>query len=269
MSKIIEALENVRDAARGSLPTSSRHTPTAEKAPTSHQMTQQELADVYFSGSGKTKPAASPTVIRVIDKRQSYMLPWIITLATLALASLALFTTKRIAISVNFQDASVSAPVPEASRASGPQDQARILRLSPADFMSSVPMADGNGSKDILNVTNHGVSGGAYAASEFSPTFNATGYVLEFEAKGRSGGEALEVAFRDVRRQSSLNSAPLRPFPMGLTTRWEKARVIIDKTDSFDATRISQMRFEVGTQRTGNPPDTLVSIRNIRWVPRS
>ena len=65
MSKILEALKtsSMELKDKESNPETS---PQTQK--TSHELTQEQLADIYFSGSEKIKKSEYPTVIKVTEK---------------------------------------------------------------------------------------------------------------------------------------------------------------------------------------------------------
>jgi len=285
LSKIIEALESVRDFKKKDpvlSPTSSSRSfqnqnlniqDQEKKQPgaSQYQMTQQELADVYFARSGKTaKPVPQPTLIRVEDKRRSYMLPWIVTTLALVICSLALFSTKRVMISIQVYDSDAPIQNSPSSRSSNvaAAGGSRQVRIEPDRFgFSAGAESSSLVGKDSVTLSNRANRDQAYAVVDFDPPFNAKGYALQFEAKGEIGGETLEVILSDIRRQSSLNAGAIRPFPTGLTTRWEKAEVRVPSGAGFDTSRIRQMRLDIGSRRTGNPSNTSIMIRNARWVP--
>ena len=76
-----------------------------EKQPSDHQLTQEQLADVYFAGGEKKKKSEYPMVIKVVEKRSAVsFLPWLITSVALLLTALALFTTKRIFVDIHIID---------------------------------------------------------------------------------------------------------------------------------------------------------------------
>ena len=74
MSKIIEALRV------------GEHSPKEVRIEKSaHELTQEQLADIYFSATGKPKTAEPPIIIKLIERpRLATYIPWI--LACLAFA---------------------------------------------------------------------------------------------------------------------------------------------------------------------------------------
>jgi hypothetical protein len=228
-------------------------------------MAQQELADVYFAGSAKPRPLPSPTLVRVVERRPAFLWPWLFTLGILGLLLAALALNRRIFIDVDFVDAGAR----QARARSGAEEARRVAALDPGgfEFSQAAALASSRQSAE-LRLSYPGGPGPAYAAYAFRTPFDATAYVLEFEAKGSGGGEALEVVLRDRNHGTNLARGPIVPFPLGLGTDWKKARVAAERSEGFDATRIAQLRFEIGPRRTENPAGSAVWIRNVRWVSR-
>lgn len=269
MSKIIDALGKFGAETReGRLQPDPR---AREARRTPYEMTQEELGDVYFARSAAAKQLPPPTLIRVVEGRRTYFLPWAITTLALAFATAALFTSKRLSVEIRVVDDAASlesaatAPAkPNASRATG-----AAIPVPVSDFaLSAGAGPPARASRGELVISNRAPAGPVYAAAVFRPPFDASRRVLEFEAMGEAGHETVEVILKDARSQTNLNVAPIRPFPRGLATRWQKARVTVERGEFFDAARIVQLRFEAGADRTGNPVGSTVHIRNVRWTPQ-
>ena len=264
MSKIIDALEKVREFTRGG---SSEPDPTMKpdprSRPNSYQATQEELADVYFSRSGKAQPALpGPTVVRVVDRRASYFWPWIVTTAALMLTAFALLFSGRVDVNIRMAGEEGAAEAPRVLKVTGP-----AIPLASEDFYFSEAASANSKTGRELRISGSELPGPVYAALKLNPPFNARDHVLEFEAKGEAGGENVEVLFSDVKRQTSLNQGTLRPFPAGLTTAWQKASVSVTNAEGFDASRVVLLRIGTGS-RAGSAAAGTVQIRNLKWRSR-
>lgn len=266
MSKIIEALEKVRVITpRGS--TAEPLKPAEEKPSTSsYRAVQQELADVYFARSGKAvPPSAAPMLIRMAERPRSYFVPWLITTAAVILMGIAFFSTKRITIDVHVEDAKGSWAAQDTGALA-----VETIELPPSEFNFSAAAAQFSSTqKDSITLANGSFAAAAYAYVTFQPEINITQYVLEFEARGKNGKEALEIVMRDSNLQSNANTNPLRPFPTGVDKNWRKAKVWISLSPGFNARRVSQIRFEIGSRTTGNRVNSSVEIRDVRLVPKA
>jgi len=285
MSKIIEALHQRIKPFKPDKP-SPQAPPTSPHSPTkSYQMTQKELADVYFGGLGpKTPSLPTPTVIRVIERKRTFIVPWVLTGLVCVTAGALLFSGRRINIDVNILDEGTWR-VREARIAGGSGFQAlsglartaagegsliptEATDISPLRFrFAGAAVLNSSREKTILTLANSSLSDIAYAAIDFKPPMSLAQHKLVFEARGESGGEKLEIIFRDTRNNSSLNVRRIEPFRSGLSTHWQLAEITIDETATFHRDSIVQMRFEFGSQRTTNPPQMTLFIKNIRSVP--
>jgi hypothetical protein len=263
LSKIYEALEKLKKR------TPPSQTPSTTARPLSYEATQKELAEVYFSNTSKTRPMPSPTVVRVVEKRRSYMIPWVITTLALFIMVFALFSTKRIAIDINLLDDGMTSPARGVGLGDQPVPGTIEIPLTGFQF-SKAAIGASNISDDVLKLGN-GYSAGsvsAYAATDFQPPFGAADYVLSFEARGKDGDESLEVIFKDESFQSSLNAKPIYPFPMGLSRQWQRAEIKIVSSNRFNAKKIIQLRFAMGSGRVHNASQSEIFIRNLRWKPK-
>jgi hypothetical protein len=263
LSKIYEALEKLKKR------TPPSQTPSATARPLSYEATQKELAEVYFSDTSKARPMPSPTVVRVVEKRRSFMMPWVFTTLALLIMVVALFSTKRIAIDINFLDDGMTSPVRGDRIGDQPVPGTIEVPLTGFQF-SKAAFGASNISDDLLKLGNGYSAGSAsvYVATDFQPPFRATDYILSFEARGKDGNESLEVIFKDESFQSSLNAKPIYPFPVGLSRQWQRAEVKIVSTDRFNAKKITQLRFAMGSGRVHNAPQSEILIRNLRWKPK-
>ena len=296
MSKIIEALQrpirmrvekgafSEQEKLRTGSPRNQRH------------MTHEQLADVYFPGNGKAhEQLPAPTIIRVADPQRSFFVPWLITLLALGLSAFALFSTKRIAIDIRIIDDAGSAAAqtsaqttltppaayPIQPKVSVPPEAAILepiasaelpeaITLSPLDFrFTGAAVLNSSRERSQITLANSTLSGLAYAVVDFDPPFQADRYALSFEARGSIGGEQIELIFKDVNGNSSLNWKNLMVFPEGLTTNWQPATIKLQRSDFFNPQVIRQLRIEIGSQRTGNESDAVIFLRSLQWLPLS
>ena len=212
-------------------------------------------------------------MIRVASAPRSYLVPLVIAAAFLLILLTLLLFNKRLSVAIQVGDA----PGKQTAAGTAPGNAARFhpvsleaVELSTLDFRLSPNLAPRSlqGPETLLLIAP-AAAGQAYAAYAFSSPFNAADYVLEFEARGRHGKESVEVIFTDAEQRPSANLKPFIPFPVGLSSDWRKAQIVLDRSEAFDAQRVSQLRFEVGPARTGNASGSAVYIRNIRWKPRA
>lgn len=278
MSKIIDSLQKrFGTAAEAELPQSA---PGGSPDRSPRQQIHEQLADVYFQNPKQQiadENAAgfhAPTVVRVVDRSRSYFLPWLVTLAALALSTFGLFSTKRIAIDVRISD---TAAAPQASQAAPAAQQAarpaarpiaEVVTLAPSDFIfSGAALLRSSKEKHQLVLTNSSVSGLAYAHAVFNPPLPALGKRLYLEARGMRGGEQFEIVLKDANGNTSLNWKQIVPFTDGLTSEWQPAIIDFEPTQFFNPDAIQQLRIEFGSQRTGNAADATLMIRNLQWIP--
>ena len=283
MSKIIDSLQKrfgtAAEAEAAHPASAAAPAPSGER--TARHQIHEQLADVYFQ-SPRHLPEdpqgtfQAPTVVRVVDRSRSYFLPWVITLAALALSTFTLFSTKRIAIDVRIMDAAAPQPqnappvTAQGSIASSAAQRGipEVVNLFPSDFIfSGAALLHSSRDKQQLVLTNSSVSGLAYAHAVFNPPFPALGHRLYLEARGLKGGEKFEIVFKDANGNTSLNWKAIVPFADGVTTAWQPAMVDFEPTRFFDPGTIQQLRIEFGSQRTGNAADATVLIRNLQWIP--
>jgi hypothetical protein len=118
----------------------------------------------------------------------------------------------------------------------------------------------------MLTLANSSLSSLAYAQMTFDPPISGLGRTLQFDVRGQQGGETLELIFKDIDNNSSLNWQKLIVEPEGLTTGWTTAEIRLEASNYFNADSLREMRIEIGTQRTKNPESAVVFIRNMRWI---
>ena len=257
MSKIIEALKAGK---------------------TAHELTQQQLADIYFSGSEKIKKSDYPTVIKVIEKSHSSLLvPWLITLAALLIASFSLYSGKRIFIDIkvmNERATSLAAPEnmsdADSGAAGGPSQALRLGDKLSIENFSFEGAAKLKSSKDRSNLTlvNSSVAPFARAILRFNSPMDLSGSKIVFYAKGLRGGENIAIALKDKDNVSAFNKNKFYPFSNALTTDWQRAEILLFNTaKDFDVKNIVSLRFEFGSKDTDNKPGDTLMVKDIQVVP--
>ena len=257
MSKIIEALKAGK---------------------TAHELTQQQLADIYFSGSDKIKKSDTPTVIRVIEKSHSSLLvPWLITLAALLIASFSLYSGKRIFIDIKvMNERATSLAAPEntsesgAETISGPSQALRLGDKLSMENFSFEGAAKLKSSKDRsgLTLVNSSVAPFARASFRFDSPVDLSGSKIVFYAKGLRGGENIAFALKDRDNVSAFNKNKLYPFSSALTTDWQRAEVpLLSAAKEFDVKNVVSLRFEFGSKDTDNKPGDTIMVKDIQVVP--
>lgn len=276
MSKIIEALERARTVTQDPRDRRREAVPAREVRSKPNHMAQQELADIYFGGSGKTKQPPTPTMIRVSDHKKSFLIPWVVTLVLLLLTVGVLLINRRVMLDVTIIDSATAEGRTGEVQDDGlravlrpAKDPVGTIKVSPKKFLfSDGAITNSVKNDEVLILSGDDSEGLVYAYQSFRPVFRAVDYVLVFDAKGRSGGEMLEILFKDRKLKTSLNQGVLRPFPMGLSAEWATVSVMVKLSEEFDAAGVKQMRIDIGSRRTGNPADATVFIRNVKWIPK-
>ena len=268
MSKIIEALK-VR---------SSPKEMTVER--TGRDLTQEQLADIYFSATGKPKTSEVPVIIRVVEKsRFASFIPWLITFAAFLITALTLFSTKRIFVDVKLIDEkspylrAMQHDSEEYSRlGSGASGAVTANKFFFQDFTFE-GAAYLNSSKDRnggLTLINSSVAPFARAVLTLDPPADLSHANIVFYAKGGRGGETVAFALKDKENIQGFYKGKIYPFPDRLTTGWQKAEIEVDldTAKDFDAKNVTSLRFEFGSKDTGNKPGDTVFIKDLQWTTR-
>ena len=258
------------------------------KKKTSHQLTQEQLADIYFSGSEKLKKSDYPTVIRVSEKHGTFSLaPWIVAAAALLIAALSLYSTKRIFIDIKIMDehtASLASPQspPESAEEAASDAQRSSAMLDnekngmhlgdplPLQNVSFEGASKLKSSKDKLGLTliNSSVAPFARAVLHFDQPMNFARAKIIFYAKGSRGGENIAFAIKDKDNVSAFNKNKIYPFPSSLTTDWQRAEIpMFEAVKEFDAKNVVSLRFEFGSKDTDNKPGDTIFVKDLRVVP--
>ncbi len=275
MSKIIEALK-----AKGRALTSNGGQIKEFKTEKSgYELTQEQLADIYFSATGKTKAPEAPIIIKVVERpRLASLAPWFITSIAFLITALSLFSTKRIFIDVKVVDdktpysrlATTEAPVSEASAEAKKAvfENARGNPLSSQEFVfEGAAYLKSSRTKSGLTLVNSSVAPFARATLYLDPLLNLSHAKIVFYAKGERGGENVAFALKDGDNIQAFHKGVVYPFPYALSTNWQKAEILLtDAAKDFDARNVASLRFEFGSKNTENKPGDTVFIKDLQWI---
>ncbi len=271
MSKILEALK-VHEA-----PAAITKEVRIEKS--AHELTQEQLADIYFSATGKPKTAELPVIIKIIERpRLATYIPWILACLAFAATLFSLFSTKRVLVDIKVLDEK-SAFLHALDRRSldgeptADDKTAAANGFSVADFVFE-GAAYLNSSKDkngMLTLINSSVAPFARASLRLDPPLDLSHAKIVFYAKGGRGGENIAFALKDEENVQGFYKGKLLPYPDRLTSGWQRAEISVSQETAkdFDSRRVTSLRFEFGAKDTGNKPGDLILIKDLQWVPES
>ncbi len=281
MSKMIEALKaSVKEYSRHQARPAIKRQSTAPQAKSAQEMTQDQLADIYFSSGEKNKKSEYPMVIKVVEKPHSVsVLPWIIAVLAFLMAAFSLFSSKRIFVDIRVIDDKFMQ-----AGASNWKDEETETTESPSSSTDDGLYGDSvrfhgfqfegagklKSSKDpvMLTMTNSSVAPFARAVINFKKPLNLAGTKIVFYAKGQRGGENLGFALKDRDNVLAFDHGKIFPFSKPLTTEWQKAEVsLMDTAAGFDENFVQSMRFEFGTKDTQNKVNDTIYIRDLKILP--
>ena len=280
MSKIIEALKtHAGHGAKNGVEESRPKEVRIEKS--SHELTQEQLADIYFSATGKPRTAEVPVIIKLIERpRLATYIPWILACLAFAATVLSLFSTKRVLVDIKVLDEK-SAAWHGLDRRSLDEETGAMPTTSHADegtvhfFPTDDFVFEGaaylNSSKDkngALTLINSSVAPFARASLRLEPPVDLTHSKLVFYAKGGRGGENIAIALKDEENIQGFYKGRMFPFPDRLSTSWQKAEILLgqDTAKDFNTQRITNLRFDFGSKDTGNKPGDLVLVKDLQWI---
>ncbi len=271
MSKLIDTLrESAKSAAekRGSEPNDM------QKTKTSYELTQEQLAEIYFSASDKHK-AEPPLIIRVVEKPRWWaVFPWIVASLAFFIMSLSLFSTKRVMVNISvIDDKAVHQEQPERMDVSPSktvkQDglaQQKIY-LDDVIFEGAAKLKSAK-NKNVLVLVNSSVAPFARASIYFKTPIDLSGKKIAFTAKGVRGGEDVAVGLRDASNISAFEKGRTYVFPNKLSSDWQAAEVDPEKgVENFDVTRVTSLRFDFGSKDTENKSNDTIYIKDLEIVP--
>ena len=302
MSKIIEALKvqssaaSLEHSAAAIPPIAALHggpeglaTETRPKEVTvertGRDLTQQQLAEIYFSATGKPKTSEVPVIIRVIEKSHSAsFIPWVITFTAFLITMISLFSSKRIFVDIRWIDEkspylrALQHNDEEFVRDAGAKNSASASNVPAANKFSMQDFnfegaAYLNSSRDRsggLTLINSSVAPFARATLMFDPPLDLSHAYIVFYAKGGYGGENVAFALKDRENVQGFYKGKIYPFPDRLTSGWQKTEISVslDTAKDFDAKNVTSLRFEFGSKDTGNKPGDTVFIKDLQWAIR-
>jgi hypothetical protein len=269
MSKLIEALR-----------TSGRDATRQEAKKSDYELTQEQLAEIYFSATGgaQKKLEAPPLIIKVVEKQgAASLIPWVITSLAFLITAFSLFSTKRIFVDINVVDekamnqwrsvtseetaGDVELPADEPPAAAGK------ISMKHAFFegASKIKSTADNGS---LVLVNSSVSPFARATLKLSPAADLQGMKIVFYAKGAHGGENLAFALKDEDNVLAFDKGKVIPFPDKLTRGWQRAEIVVDQAavKEFDKNKVIGLRFEFGSNLDNRAGDTIF-VKDLQFLP--
>ncbi|OGW82491.1 MAG: hypothetical protein A3C47_03930 [Omnitrophica bacterium RIFCSPHIGHO2_02_FULL_51_18] len=280
MSKLIESL---KASAKEFSKKEGSGDPGAPAKKSPYEMTQQQLADIYFSGPEKLKRYDEPLVIKVIEKpRLSSTLPWVISSVAMLLAAFSLFSAKRVFVDVKVIDekharlySASRAPAEDENPVSTDASSESAWQIKYGDTFSmqdfifeGAAKLQSSKDKSSLTLVNSSVAPFARANLFFRSALNLKGAKIVFYAKGGRGGENIAFSIKDSGNLSAFPKGRTYPFPASLTTDWQRAEIPIYHTEGkFDEENVASLRFDVGSKDTENKPGDTVFIRDLQVVP--
>ncbi len=247
---------------------------------TEHQLTQEQLADIYFSGGDKVKKTDYPLVIKVVEKpRAGSLVPWIISSLALLLMAFSLFSTKRIFVDIKVIDeknpylagfpSALPAPVEPVATVTHKGISEKSEKMNAESFIfEGAAKLKSSKDKSTLTLVNSSVAPFAQANLYLNTPINLSDSKIVFYAKGQKGGENLAVAIKDRDNVTAFEKGRLFPFPDTLSTEWQMAEIFIDgSVKNFDERKVASIRFEFGTKEVRNKPGDTIFIKDVRVVP--
>ena len=271
MSNIIESLKTaVKSQTKESAPKKS-----------DYELTQEELANIYFTSSQKSRNPELPMVIKVIERPgAASVVPWIIASAAFLITAFSLFSTERVFLDIKiidekhpfFTGAPLLPPGAEPKEAAPKAEEREYYGEAEKVFLDDVTF-DGasklNSTFDRSSMTlvNSSVAPFARATVRFEAPKNLKNGKVVFYAKGSRGGENLGVALKDRGNVLAFEKGKVYPFPRKLTHDWQRAEVPVKNTlQAFDPSQVASVRFEFGSNADNRPGDT-VFVKDIQIIP--
>lgn len=284
LSKIIEALK-VRSSQIPKDGADEKRPREIQVERSSHELTQEQLADIYFSATGKPRTPEPPVIIRVVEKtRLATYIPWIIACVAFIATLFSLFSTQKVLIDIKVLDeksayrygldhrsmeegarssVTTTGPAGKAADSSSQKFQTQDIVFEGAAYLNS--SKDRNGT---LSLINSSVAPFARATLSLDPPLDLSGATIVFYAKGARGGENIAFALKDKENIQGFYKGKMYPFPDRLSTSWQKAEIKLSEETAkdFDPRNITSIRFEFGSKDTGNKPGDLILVKDLQWV---
>ncbi len=243
----------------------------ARPVKTDYEMTQEQLAEIYFSAAEKKPQSPPPMIIKVIERPGiASVIPWIITSIAFLITAFSLFSTKRVFVDIKVIDeksgyfASAEPPAavvePEA-----PVDPGATEVSMRGAMLEGAGRLKSEFSNEGLMLVNTSVAPFARASVQMAPT-DLSDRKIVFYARGVRGGEKLGFSLKDKNNNSAFERGKVYPFPDGLSTEWRRAEIPLEGTaKEFNPRKVISMRFEFGSNVDNKAGDT-VYVKDLRIV---
>lgn len=267
MSKIIDSLkESVKELSRSQTETAP------QQVRTSQELTQEQLGEIYFSNTDKSRRQDQPLVIKVIEKeRVVSIVPWLVSSVALLMMAFALFSTKRIFVDVRVMDdknlaASDWQAAPAKPAVSPVREEGTPLMVENFVFEGAAKIKSSKVGRE-LTLANSSVAPFAKASLFLEEPVDFSKFKIVFYARGERGGENLAVALKDVDNHLAFDKGKWFPFPSKLSTSWQRAEIKLSGVpEGFDKQRVTSLRFEFGSKDADNRPEDSLLVRDIQVV---
>jgi|GEM_PF-951755 len=289
MSKVVDSLKRHIEPTR-----KNGHSTELKAEKTTHELTQEQLASIYFSNTSKGRQE-QPVIIKVIEKpRMASVIPWIIASIAFLITALSLFSTKRVFVDIKVIDerlvntyqaqlqrlseiASTPIPAPkqeepasEAPEALPPplhQEPGTALSLNSFVFEGAAYLKSSR-DESMLTLVNSSISTFARASLTLDPPIDMVDNKIVFYVRGSRGGEDLAVALKDYENIQAFPRGKIFPFEKGMTNQWQKVEIVLAETaQDFNGRQVVNLRFEFGSKDTKNKPGDTIFIKDLRVVP--
>lgn len=282
MSKILEALKRTPSAPADNRTPATSQAREVQVEATGREWTQERLADIYFSATGKPKTSEPPVIIKVVERpRLAAWMPWLITSVAFLITAMTLFSTKRLLFEVrviddktllrSIDEEHVSPAVPAAANDfPGGEKKVETNEMLPLEDFTFEGAAILSSSRDPrrLTLVNSSVAPFARAVLRPDKPLDLSRAKLVFDVRGGKGGEHLAIAMKDRGNIQAFKKGAMQTFPEGLTTEWRQAEILlVDLNEEFDPKSVASVRFEFGGKDTANRSGDTVYVRNLRRVP--
>lgn len=278
MSKIIEALKTISQEPPSQEVSAP---PSAIKQKTGYELTQEQLAEIYFSSAAKLKRSDQPLLVQVVQRPGwPGLIPWIITSVAFLITAFSLFSTKRIFVDIHVVDEKPSylAPPQAESRPRAGENGHPAPSKRESSFVSQrismqnavfegAAKLNSSSDKNSLTLVNSSLAPFARSQVYLEPPLNLTAAKVAFYAKGAKGGENVALAVKDRNNLLGFPKGKIYPFPEGLTADWQRAEISLeDAPGEFDKSRVVSLRFDFGSKDTANKPGDTVFVKDVQTV---
>ncbi len=251
-----------------------------------YEMTQEQLASIYFPSANKEKGAKpelpAPIIIRVVEKQKlSSLIPWVIASVAFLITALSLFSTKRVFIDVKmideknpylatFEEArfTQNLPAPRAVERELSGDETVMEKISHESFIfEGAAKLKSSKDKQTLTLVNSSVAPFARASFYFDVPADLTNAKIVFYVKGAVGGERLAVAVKDEENILAFRKGKIFPIKDPLTVQWQRAEISFnDAAPNFDKHKVKSLRLDFGSKDTENKSGDTIFVKELQIV---